>query len=54
MFETDEASPAAPDESDMYLGLPPVSGKGIRIRNALDPVFSNVTVTGPAEPFVRG
>ncbi len=54
VFETDEASPARPDESDMFSGLPPVTGKGIRIRNALDPVFSNVTVTGPADPFIRG
>jgi len=54
IFVTGEARSATPEESDMFLALPPVTGKGIRIRNVLDPVFSDVTVTGPAEPFVRG
>ncbi len=54
VIATDETSSVSPDEADMFLGLPPVTGKGIRIRNAGDPVFSNVTVTGPAEPFIRG
>jgi len=54
VIATDETSSVSPDEADMFLGLPPVTGKGIRIRNAGDPVFSNVTVTGPTEPFIRG
>ena len=51
-FSTNENSTANPDESDMYLGIPPVSGKGFRVINAISPVFRNVTVTGPATPFI--
>lgn len=51
-FSTDESSDASADESDMYYGIPPVSGKGFRILNATAPVLRDVTVTGPAEPFI--
>jgi polygalacturonase len=51
-FSTNEADPASPDKSEMYLGLPSVQGKGLRIRNAEAPVFENLTINGPAEPFV--
>jgi len=51
-FATNENATASPDESDMYLGIPPVTGKGFRVLNAINPVFRNVTVTGPAEPFI--
>ncbi|GAB1483239.1 glycoside hydrolase family 28 protein [Treponema sp.] len=54
IFETDESSPATGEESDMYLGLPPVKGKGFRILNVHDPVFTRVSVHGPAEPFIYG
>lgn len=51
-FSTDETSDASSGESDMYYGIPPVRGKGFRLMNATDPVLRNVTVTGPAEPFI--
>jgi polygalacturonase len=51
-FSTDEANPASPDESDMFLGLPPVQGKSFRILNVKEPDFSDITVTGPREAFI--
>jgi polygalacturonase len=51
-FSTDESSPASPDESDMFMGLPLVQEKSFRILNVKDPVFSDVTVQGPAEAFI--
>ncbi|MDR0388359.1 MAG: glycoside hydrolase family 28 protein [Treponema sp.] len=53
-FSTDETSPASPDESDMFLGLPPVWGKSFRVLNVKEPEFSDVTVTGPREAFIYG
>jgi polygalacturonase len=53
-FSTDETNPAKPDESDMFLGLPPVSEKGFRILNVNKPSFSNITVRGPKEAFIYG
>ncbi|MDR0376710.1 MAG: glycoside hydrolase family 28 protein [Spirochaetaceae bacterium] len=53
-FVTDETSPARPDESDMFLGPPPVEGKGFRVLNVKNPDFSDITVTGPREAFIYG
>jgi polygalacturonase len=53
-FSTDECSPVNPDESDMFLGLPPVQEKSFRILNAKDPAFSAVTIRGPKEAFIYG
>jgi polygalacturonase len=52
-FSTEEASGVSPDESDMFAGLPSVEEKSIRVLNARDPVFRNVTVQGPAEAFIH-
>ena len=52
VFETDEASDASPDESDMFLGVPPVNTKSFRILNATKPILENVTVKGPAQAFI--
>jgi polygalacturonase len=51
-FATDEGSPVNPDESDMFLGLPPVQEKSFRIINAKEPAFSGVTIRGPKEAFI--
>jgi polygalacturonase len=51
-FSTDENSPVNPDESDMFLGLPPVQEKSFRILNAKEPSFSGVTIRGPKEAFI--
>ncbi|GHV93154.1 polygalacturonase [Spirochaetia bacterium] len=51
-FSTDEGSPVNPDESDMFLGLPPVQEKSFRILNAKEPHFSGVTIRGPREAFI--
>ncbi|GHU85577.1 polygalacturonase [Spirochaetia bacterium] len=53
-FSTDETSSASPDESEMFLGLPPVQGKSFRLLNVKEPVFSGVTVRGPREAFIYG
>jgi polygalacturonase len=54
VFETDETAAASPDESDMYLGVPPVNVKSFRVLNAAAPVFTNVTVRGPGQAFLYG
>jgi polygalacturonase len=51
-FSTDEASGVSPDESDMFLALPRVTGKGIRLLHAKGAEFDNVTVTGPEETCI--
>jgi polygalacturonase len=53
-FSTDETSPASPEESDMFLGLPPVQGKSFRVLNVKEPDFSDITITGPQEAFIYG
>jgi polygalacturonase len=52
VFSTDEASPVSSDKSDMFLGIPPVKEKSFRLLNVKDPEFREVTVSGPAEPFI--
>jgi polygalacturonase len=51
-FSTDEQSGVSPDESDMFLGIPGVTEKSIRLLNVKDPEFEDVTVKGPAEAFI--
>jgi polygalacturonase len=51
-FATDETSPASPEESDMFLGLPRVDAKSFRLLNVKNPVFSGVSIKGPAESFI--
>jgi polygalacturonase len=51
-FSTDEQSDHRPDESDMFLGLPEVTEKSIRLLNIKNPEFSEIQVIGPAEAFI--
>jgi polygalacturonase len=53
-FYTNETSGISPDESDLCLGIPQISGKGIRIINVKAPAFSSITVRGPREAFIYG
>lgn len=53
-FETDENSPEVPSVSDMFAGIPETESKSFRLLNVEDTVFENVTVKGPAEPFLKG
>lgn len=52
-FVTDEQSGISPQESEMFLGLPPVGEKSIRVLNAPGARFINVTVKGPQEPIIE-
>jgi polygalacturonase len=51
-FSTDEQSGVSPCESEMFLGLPPVNEKSIRLVNVKNPLFSEIQVEGPAEAFI--
>lgn len=51
-FVTDETSDCSPMESDMFYGLPEVSVKSFRVRNAPGAKFENVTIEGPKETFI--
>jgi polygalacturonase len=51
-FSIDESAGVSPNESDMFTGPPPVTGKGIRLLNVKDPEFSAVRVRGPGEAFI--
>jgi polygalacturonase len=51
-FSTDETSGVSPDESDMFLGIPPVTEKSFRLFNVTNPDLRNVTVKGPEEAFL--
>lgn len=51
-FVTDETSDCSPMESDMFYGLPEVSVKSFRVRNAPGAKFENVTIEGPKENFI--
>ncbi|MDR1398953.1 MAG: glycoside hydrolase family 28 protein [Treponema sp.] len=51
-FATDEASEISPDESDMFLGIPPVQEKSFRILNTQDIELTDVQVRGPVEAFL--
>jgi polygalacturonase len=45
-FSVDGESGISPDESDMFLGLPPAEGKGMRLLNVKDAEFREVRITG--------
>jgi polygalacturonase len=51
-FSTDEQSGVSPDESDMFLGLPQITEKCIRLLNVKDIECNEVQVRGPAETFI--
>ena len=51
-FTTDETSDASPMDSDMFYGLPEVTVKSFRVRNAPGAKFENVTIEGPKEVFI--
>lgn len=51
-FSVNEQSGVSTDESDMFLGLPHVTEKSIRLLNVKDTEFNEVTVKGPAETFI--
>jgi polygalacturonase len=51
-FSTDEQSGVSPGESDMFLGIPDISEKSMRILNVKDPVFNEVSVQGPKEAII--
>jgi len=51
-FTTDESSDRSPQESDMFYGLPEVSVKSFRVRNAPGAKFENVKIEGPKETFI--
>lgn len=51
-FTTDEKSERSPMESDMFYGLPEVTVKSFRVRNAPGAKFENVTIEGPKETFI--
>ncbi len=51
-FSTDETSDRSPMESDMFYGLPEVTVKSFRVRNAPGAKFSNVKIEGPKETFI--
>ncbi len=51
-FSTDESSKESPMNSDMFYGLPEVTEKSFRVRNAPGAKFENVTITGPKEAFI--
>ena len=51
-FSTNEQSGVSPDESEMFLGLPSVKEKSIRLLNVKNTVFNDILVKGPAETFL--
>jgi len=51
-FSTDERSGVSPDESDMFLGIPAITEKSIRLLNVKNIQFNEVNVKGPLEAFI--
>jgi polygalacturonase len=51
-FSTDEASGISTNESDMFLGIPEVPEKSVRLLNVKNLSIENVKVRGPAEEFI--
>ncbi|MDR2702214.1 MAG: glycoside hydrolase family 28 protein [Spirochaetaceae bacterium] len=51
-ISTDELSGVSPDESDMFLGIPAITEKSIRLLNVKNIQFNEVNVRGPAEAFI--
>lgn len=52
-FSTDETSDASPMDSDMFYGLPEVTVKSFRVRNAPGAVFENCKIEGPKDVFIN-
>jgi polygalacturonase len=52
VFSTSENGAVSAEESEMYLGIPPVGVKSFRILNAVGTRLSDVQVIGPLEPFL--
>jgi polygalacturonase len=52
-FSVDENSNATPDESDMFLGIPSIKEKSIRLLNIKNIQFNEINVIGPAEAFIN-
>ena len=53
-FTTDENSGVSTNESDMFLGIPEVKQKSIRLINVKYPVFEDIKVIGPKEAVIYG
>lgn len=51
-FETDEESAVSTSESEMYAGISDSPTKSFRVVFAEDPVFENIKIKGPKEPFI--
>ncbi|MDR2543870.1 MAG: glycoside hydrolase family 28 protein [Treponema sp.] len=51
-FSIDEQSGINPEESEMYLGLPEVTEKSIRLINTKDIEFNEINVKGVEKPFI--
>jgi polygalacturonase len=51
-ISTNEESRASPDESDMFLGLPPAAEKSFRILNVKNLDLKELVVKGPAEALI--
>ncbi|MDR2476948.1 MAG: glycoside hydrolase family 28 protein [Treponema sp.] len=51
-FLVDQQSGVSPGESDMFLGLPEVTEKCIRLLNVKDAVFNEIQVQGPEQAFI--
>jgi len=51
-FSTNEQSGISPDESDMFLGLPQITEKSIRLLNVKNAQFNEIQVQGPKEAFI--
>jgi polygalacturonase len=51
-FSTDEGSGVSPDESDMFLGIPAITEKSIRLLNVKNIQFNEVNVKGPLEAII--
>jgi polygalacturonase len=51
-ISTDEGSGISPDESDMFLGIPAITEKSIRLLNVKNIQFNEVNVRGPLEAFI--
>ena len=51
-FSTNEQSGVSPDEAEMFLGLPRLTEKSIRMLNVINAQLNDIQVYGPAEPFI--
>lgn len=51
-IDTRSEETVSPEESEMYEGLPPPAGRGMRFRHCQSVHLQQVVVEGPEEPFV--